>query len=203
MAISRAGLIQLSGRANQARSGATYEADPDQVMTSAGSVQCAVDYWRTRGFNAAADADDIARVTRLDQRRAPRAGGADGADRPWKGCLARVSTVAAGLRARYIPRFMTDDREQTRLARARFRAWRRGFREADLVLGPFVDSVGPSLSPAELGAFEVLLDADDYALYGWITGTGPTPHEHETPVMGKIREFMRDHVAAAVAEGAG
>ncbi|KQY75561.1 succinate dehydrogenase assembly factor 2 [Brevundimonas sp. Root1423] len=73
---------------------------------------------------------------------------------------------------------MTDDREQTRLARARFRAWRRGFREADLVLGPFVDSVGPSL-------------------------TVPTPDEHETPVMGKIRDFMRDHVAAAVAEGAG
>lgn len=111
--------------------------------------------------------------------------------------------MAAGLQPRYIPGFMTDDREQTRLARARFRAWRRGFREADLVLGPFVDAVGPSLTEAELGAFEALLDADDYALYGWITGTVPTPDEHETPVMGKIRDFMRDHVAAAVAEGAG
>lgn len=59
------GLIQLTGRANYARTGAGYEADPDQVMTPAGSVQCAVDYWRTRGLNAAADADDVARVTRL------------------------------------------------------------------------------------------------------------------------------------------
>lgn len=98
---------------------------------------------------------------------------------------------------------MTDDSDQTRLARARFRAWRRGFREADLVLGPFADSVGPTLDAAELGAFEALLDADDYQLYGWITGAGPTPAEHETPVMTKIRAFMRDHVATAVAEGAG
>lgn len=59
------GLIQLAGRANYARTGAAYEADPDQVMTPAGSVQCAVDYWRTRGLNAAADIDNVALVTRL------------------------------------------------------------------------------------------------------------------------------------------
>ncbi|MDP2765083.1 MAG: succinate dehydrogenase assembly factor 2 [Brevundimonas sp.] len=40
-------------------------------------------------------------------------------------------------------------------------------------------------------------------MYAWITGTEPTPAEHETPVMTRIRAFMRDHVAAAVAEGAG
>jgi putative chitinase len=59
------GLIQLTGRANYARTGAAYEADPDQVITPAGSVHCAIDYWRTRGLNAKADADDVAAVTRL------------------------------------------------------------------------------------------------------------------------------------------
>lgn len=59
------GLIQLTGRANYARTGAAWEADPDQVVTPAGSVHCAIDYWRTRGLNAAADADDVTRVTRL------------------------------------------------------------------------------------------------------------------------------------------
>ena len=98
---------------------------------------------------------------------------------------------------------MIDDSHQIRLARARFRAWRRGFREADMVLGPFADGVGPTLDAVELADFEALLDADDYQLYGWITETGPTPVEHQTPVMTKIRAFMRDHVAAAVAEGAG
>lgn len=59
------GLIQLTGRANYARTGAAYEADPDQVATPAGSVHCAIDYWRTRGLNAAADIDNVALVTRL------------------------------------------------------------------------------------------------------------------------------------------
>lgn len=59
------GLIQLTGRANYARTGAAYEADPDQVVTPAGSVHCAIDYWRTRGLNAKADADDVAGVSKL------------------------------------------------------------------------------------------------------------------------------------------
>lgn len=98
---------------------------------------------------------------------------------------------------------MTDDTLQTRLARARFRAWRRGFREADLILGPFVDSEGPDLDPEELAAFEALLDQDDHELYAWILGNTPTPAPHDGPVMARIRVFMRAHVAAAVAEGAG
>ncbi len=97
-----------------------------------------------------------------------------------------------------------DARLKERLGRIAFRAWRRGFREADLVLGPFVDRVGPTLDETELDALEALLaQDDDHRLYAWIIGTESTPIEHETPVMAKIRAFMRDHVAAAVAEGAG
>ena len=98
----------------------------------------------------------------------------------------------------------THARLKERLGRIAFRAWRRGFREADLVLGPFVDRVGPDLDEAELDALEALLaQDDDHRLYAWIIGTEPTPAEYETSVMGKIRDFMRAHVAAAVAEGAG
>lgn len=97
-----------------------------------------------------------------------------------------------------------DARLKERLGRIAFRAWRRGFREADLVLGPFVDQVGAELDAAELDALEALLGQDDdHRLYAWIIGTEPTPAEHETSVMTKIRAFMRAHVAAAVAEGAG
>ncbi|HST90602.1 MAG TPA: succinate dehydrogenase assembly factor 2 [Brevundimonas sp.] len=98
---------------------------------------------------------------------------------------------------------LNEDRRE-RLGRIAFRAWRRGFREADLVLGPFVDQVGASLSDEDLDSLEALLGwDDDHELYGWIIGTAPTPSEHETAVMTKIRIFMRDHVAAAVAKGAG
>ena len=93
---------------------------------------------------------------------------------------------------------------KVRLGRIAFRAWRRGFREADLVLGPFADQIGPTLDEAELDAFEALLtEDDDHALYSWITGTAPTPAEHDGPLMTKIRAFMAKHVAAEVAKGAG
>ena len=97
-----------------------------------------------------------------------------------------------------------DARLKERLGRIAFRAWRRGFREADLVLGPFVDRVGPTLDETELDSLEALLaQDDDHQLYAWIIGTEPTPDAYETSVMEKIRAFMREHVAAAVAEGAG
>lgn len=98
-----------------------------------------------------------------------------------------------------------DTRVETseRLGRITFRAWRRGFREADLVLGPFVEQVGPTLSAAELDVFEALLNEDDYAIYAWVTGTEPVPAAHAGPVMHRLQAFMRDHVAAAVAEGIG
>lgn len=98
----------------------------------------------------------------------------------------------------------TDARLKERLGRIVFRAWRRGFREADLVLGPFAEQVGPTLAADELDLLEALLaEDDDHRLYAWIIGSEPTPPEHDTALIRKIRVFMRDHVAAAVAEGAG
>lgn len=96
-----------------------------------------------------------------------------------------------------------DARLKQKLDRVRFRAWRRGFREADLVLGPFADQVGPMLTEAELVAFEDLLNAEDHPLYDWITGKAPMPAQYDVALMGRIQVFMAEHVAAAVAEGAG
>jgi antitoxin CptB len=97
----------------------------------------------------------------------------------------------------------TNARLKERLGRIIFRAWRRGFREADLVLGPFAEQVGPTLDTAELDAFESMLEAEDHDLYAWIIGTTPIPAEHDGPVMARLQAFMREHVATVVAEGAG
>ena len=90
-----------------------------------------------------------------------------------------------------------------RVKKLKFRAWRRGFREADLILGPFADAHAAALGPEELDQFERLLDVPDQDLYGWIIERDPTPPEFETPVMAKVRAFMREHVAAEVGKGIG
>ncbi len=96
----------------------------------------------------------------------------------------------------------TDDRK-TRLGRLSFRAWRRGFREADMVLGPFTDQVAPTLNDDELTELETLLDEEDQYLYAWIIEREPTPPELDGPMIARIRAFMREHVAAEVAKGIG
>ena len=65
--------------------------------------------------------------------------------------------------------------DDTRLKKLKFRAWHRGFREADLILGPFADKHVQDFSETELDLFERLLEVPDHDLYGWIVGTAPTP----------------------------
>ena len=80
--------------------------------------------------------------------------------------------------------------DDTRIRRLKFRAWRRGFQEADLILGPFADSHVRNLSEAELDAFERLLDLPDHDVYAWIVGADPAPPEHDTSLLARIRAFQ-------------
>ena len=89
---------------------------------------------------------------------------------------------------------MTDPR----LNKLRFRAWRRGFREADLILGGFADAHLADLSPAEVDAFEALLDQEDYDLYAWVMGQEAAPAEFQGEVLEAIRAF---HLQLPAARG--
>ena len=62
-----------------------------------------------------------------------------------------------------------------RRRRILFRAWRRGMREMDLVMGGFADANLPAMSEAELDEFERLLDVPDPEMLAWITGEAPIP----------------------------
>jgi antitoxin CptB len=88
--------------------------------------------------------------------------------------------------------------EETRLKRIKFRAWRRGFREADLIMGPFADAHAGAFCEADAAAFEALLDEADLDVYDWIIGRKPAPEEFETPLMERLRAFQR---ALPVARG--
>ena len=83
---------------------------------------------------------------------------------------------------------MTDLHE-ARLKKLKFRAWRRGFREADLILGPFADKHVSDFTEAELDWFEVLLDQADHDVYAWIIGTLPTPADFDGEIMQQIKDF--------------
>ena len=79
--------------------------------------------------------------------------------------------------------------DEARAKKIRFRAWRRGFREADLILGPFADQHVDKLSPAQLDELERLLDQPDQDLYAWIIGREPTPDAFVGEVLDLIRSF--------------
>jgi antitoxin CptB len=54
-----------------------------------------------------------------------------------------------------------------RLARARFRAWHRGTREADYLIGGFFNRFHERWDDAELAWFEDLLEEDDVDILAW------------------------------------
>lgn len=91
------------------------------------------------------------------------------------------------------------DTHETRLKRLSFRAWRRGFREADLILGPFVDEHARDLSPADLDDLERLLEELDQDLYEWIIEKVETPPEFDNAIMTKLRAY-RDTVYTQAGE---
>ncbi|HEX8232114.1 MAG TPA: succinate dehydrogenase assembly factor 2 [Caulobacteraceae bacterium] len=78
--------------------------------------------------------------------------------------------------------------DDARLRKLKYRAWHRGFREADLILGPFVDKHAAGLNLAQLAELETLMEAPDPLLYGWITGA-PAPRHLEGEVLDLIRRF--------------
>ncbi len=84
----------------------------------------------------------------------------------------------------------------------KLRAWRRGFREADLILGPFADQHVATFSDEQLDAFEVLLEVPDQDLYGWILEREPTPPEFDGPLMDMLKAF-RDQAHKAIGDGTG
>jgi antitoxin CptB len=62
-----------------------------------------------------------------------------------------------------------------RRKRLRYRAWHRGTREMDLVLGPFADAHVERYDTAELDRLEALMEEQDTDLLKWVMGQEPAP----------------------------
>ncbi|KQN90444.1 hypothetical protein ASE95_13195 [Sphingomonas sp. Leaf231] len=76
-----------------------------------------------------------------------------------------------------------------RLKRLRFRAWHRGTREADLMIGGFFDAHGASWSAEQLDWFERLLEEQDVDIMGWAIGSISCPPEWNGAMMDTMRRI--------------
>ena len=84
---------------------------------------------------------------------------------------------------------------QTRLKRLRFRAWHRGVKEADLLVGGFFDVNHAGWDEAEVALFEALLEEQDVDIMAWAMGTLPVPERYAGTVMQALRNL--DYVPIA------
>lgn len=70
-----------------------------------------------------------------------------------------------------------------------FRAWHRGMRETDLIMGRFADAQIGKLSEAELDEFERLIEVLDRDLLSWITGEAQVPENYDSDVFRQLKAF--------------
>jgi antitoxin CptB len=77
----------------------------------------------------------------------------------------------------------------TRLKRLRFRAWHRGTKEADLMIGGFCDAHCDSWSADQVDWFEALLEEQDVDIMAWAMGSQPCPAEWDGDMMQAMRSL--------------
>lgn len=75
----------------------------------------------------------------------------------------------------------------------KWRAWHRGTKEADLMIGGFYDAHHAGWNEAEIEWFSDLLAEQDVDIMAWGIGTLPVPARFEGPMMDAFRnlDFIR------------
>ena len=76
-----------------------------------------------------------------------------------------------------------------RIDRARFRAWHRGTREADLLIGGYFDHYHHGWSEPELAWFEALLDADEADVLAWAMSVRAAPPQFHGPLLEALKKL--------------
>ena len=86
------------------------------------------------------------------------------------------------------------DERQRRLL---YRAWHRGTREMDLIMGRFADAAVGQLTEAEIAELERLTEVPDPELYAWIVGGLPVPDEYDHAMLRRLQDFYAEADRAA------
>jgi antitoxin CptB len=75
------------------------------------------------------------------------------------------------------------------LRRLRFRAWHRGTKEADLMVGGFFDRYGSGWNETERAWFEAFMEEQDVDIMAWGMGVQPVPERFDGPMMEAFRKL--------------
>jgi len=76
-----------------------------------------------------------------------------------------------------------------RLKRLRYRAWHRGTREADLMIGGFFDHAHSAWSEGEMAWFEAFLEEQDVDIMAWAIGTQAVPLRWRGEMMDALKQL--------------
>lgn len=76
-----------------------------------------------------------------------------------------------------------------RRRRLRYRAWHRGTKEMDLVLGPYADAHIEAMGTPELDRFEAFIDQEDTVLLKWVIGQEPVPATADSALLDSLISF--------------
>ena len=71
----------------------------------------------------------------------------------------------------------------------KYRAWHRGTREADMLIGGFFDAHHAGWGAHDRALFAALLMETDVDLMAWAIGTQPVPERFEGPMMDALRKL--------------
>lgn len=78
-----------------------------------------------------------------------------------------------------------------RRRRLRYRAWHRGTKEMDLILGPYCDAYCEAFAEAELDRLEALMDEADTDLLAWVLGHEAAPGRIDREMLMSISAFRK------------
>lgn len=76
-----------------------------------------------------------------------------------------------------------------RIKRLRFRAWHRGTRESDYLMGCFFDRFHAGWAEEDFAWFEDLLGEEDPDVLGWAMGTEAPPARYAGALMDAMRRL--------------
>lgn len=72
---------------------------------------------------------------------------------------------------------------ELRLKRLKFRAWHRGTKEADMMIGGFFERYGATWDDAQIDWFERFIEEQDVDIMAWAMQVQPVPPEWQGQMM--------------------